>query len=141
MRRGSGQSPKDPALTKAVGALTGNKFQGDNMGVFSIIGLVVKILLNMPTLFKIGADLIKLITNLKKNSLVEDLEIVGEILRLIMSLVGSDKAKAAATFIELRDYLASPHLTGEKEGLAGLRDRIKKEMDSSVSHGSNPVGE
>ncbi len=109
------------------------------MGIFSIIALVIKIIFKAPKLIYIGHEIIRLIVKMKDVPLAGDLEIIGEILRLVLEAFGLSKEKAVNSFIELRDHLKSPNAmeTTAVNKLQDLREKLKKEMNSVVSHPSD----
>lgn len=109
------------------------------MGLFSIIGLIIKIIFKAPKLIYVGHEILRLIQKMKDTDLAGDLAIVGDILKLILDAFGLSKESAVNSFIELRDYLKAPNAMESTavNKLQDLRDRLKQEANSTVAHPSD----
>lgn len=109
------------------------------MGLFSIIGLILKIIFKAPKLIYVAHEVIRLIQKMKDTDLAGDLAIVGDILKLVLEAFGLSKEKAINSFIELRDHLKSPTAMESTalNKLQDLRDRLKQEANSTVAHPSD----
>lgn len=109
------------------------------MGIFSIIGLVIKIIFKAPKLIYVAHEVIRLIQKMRETDLAGDLVIVGDILKMLLEAFGLSKEKAINGFIELRDHLKSPNAMESTalNKLQDLRDRLKKEVNSTVAHPSD----
>jgi len=94
------------------------------MGVFQIISLIWTLITTLPKLISIGGEIIKLLPRFKDGGLLNDLQVIGEIIKLIMGLASSgEKALATANLIELRNRMRVSDLSGIRKQRDGLRRR------------------
>lgn len=111
------------------------------MGIFSVILLITRILFTLPKMISVGAQIIALLKTLKDTPFIGDIKTIIEILKLILDLIPKNKELATNAFVELHSFLKSPHLMGGQSGLEEIRDRLRREQNSTVAHGSQPVSD
>ena len=87
--------------------------------------------MKLPSLFSVGMQIIALIRQMKGNTFVGDLEIIGQILMLILGLIATDKLRAANAFNELHNLLSNPLLTGGTGALQNLKNKIQAQVDGT----------
>lgn len=109
------------------------------MGIFSIIGIAIKLISLLPHMVQVLGGIIALLPKFKDGGLWNDLQVIYEILKLIVGLVPSDKERASNLLYELKDHLKNPHLNGGSIGLQELRDKADKIKNSSIPHESDTI--
>lgn len=96
------------------------------MNLASIASIVVFILTNIPKLISVGSEILKLLPKFKEGGLASDVQVIGEILKLILGLAPTDKSLASLNMVELKNKMRAQ----DKDGLVNQRDalRVRKAM-------------
>lgn len=75
------------------------------MGIGAIIGLIFTIITKLPSMIRVGFQIIKLLPKFKDGGLANDLVVLGEILALILGIAQDNPALAKESLKDLRDAL------------------------------------
>lgn len=97
------------------------------MSVISIIGIILQIIIRLPSLIVLGGKIIGLIRKFKDGGWDNDVAVIGEILQLILDYIGINKTEAKLSFKELHSRMSVQQVSGDHmEQYTELRDRLKK---------------
>jgi len=111
------------------------------MGIIGIIGLIFRIIFMLPSLIRIGKEIIKLLPKFKGAGFWEILQLIGEILKLILGLAPKDKEAAKELMVDLLTELKFPKVAeNPAQGLKELKEKAKKKCEGQFCP-SDLVGE
>lgn len=103
------------------------------MSILSLLSLLFTLLFRLPTMIKTIVQIIALIKKMKDADFLEDIEILGEILNLILNLLPFNKSLAKESLSGLLELLKAPKASdGSSYGLDEFRDELKRKCTGLV---------
>lgn len=100
------------------------------MSIISIIFLVLRIMIKLPDMIKVGREILELVKKFKDGGLINDLEVIYDILKLILGLTSTDKNASRTYFSDLKVTMAGSEAKASVVGgLEALHDKIVTQHD------------
>jgi hypothetical protein len=101
------------------------------MSIFSLIFLVIRIMIQLPHMVKVGREVLELIKKFKDGGFINDLEVVLDILKLILGLTKVDKGAAGTYFYALKNTMAGSEAKASVVGgLSSLKEQIVSQHEA-----------